>query len=356
MIQKILELSKKLITVESTKDHPEELAYVIDIVKKELAGFTIREFTKNGRPSILVHTGQNDRKQFRIILDAHLDVVAAKPEQFNPVEKDGRLWGRGSNDMKSAAAVELIAFRELARKVAYPIALQLVTDEEIGGFDGAKFQVDEGVRADFTIAGEPTDFGINNEAKGIVWANIKTRGITGHGAYVWNGDNALWKLHKILTRIAKEYPVPDKESWKTTVNLAKIETSNNTYNKIPDEATARIDVRYVPAESKNILDTLKRIVADEGEIEFVENEPSQFTDKNNLYVKKLAQSTKKITGKEAGTIVKHGGSDIRHFNRVGCEGVTFGPIGAGLHSDNEWVDIKSLEEYYFILTDFLRSV
>ncbi|PIV71191.1 hypothetical protein COW57_00905 [Candidatus Roizmanbacteria bacterium CG17_big_fil_post_rev_8_21_14_2_50_39_7] len=52
-------------------------------------------------------------------------------------------------------------------------------------------------------------------------------------------------------------------------------------------------------------------------------------------------------------IVKHGGSDIRHFNGVHEDGVTFGPVGEGLHSDNEWVDIKSLGEYYQILKKFL---
>ena len=80
------------------------------------------------------------------------------------------------------------------------------------------------------------------------------------------------------------------------------------------------------------------------------------TDENNSYVKALQKSTGTITGTPAKIIVKHGGSDIRHYNGVHEDGVTFGPIGAGLHSDDEWVDIKSLEEYYQILKDFLLSL
>jgi len=67
------------------------------------------------------------------------------------------------------------------------------------------------------------------------------------------------------------------------------------------------------------------------------------------------EEAKKLLKKNIKTIVKHGGSDIRHFNQVGCQGVTFGPIGGDLHGDNEWVDIKSLEKYFEILWQFFKN-
>ena len=67
------------------------------------------------------------------------------------------------------------------------------------------------------------------------------------------------------------------------------------------------------------------------------------------------EEAKKVLKKNIKTIVKHGGSDIRHFNQVGCHGVTFGPIGGDLHGDNEWVDIKSLEKYFEILWQFFKN-
>lgn len=355
MINTILDLAKELMGIESTKDNPSGIARVIDNAKGFLARYTVEEFTRENSPSLLVYKGKKPQRQFRIILNAHLDVVSGKREQFAPVQQDGRLYGRGASDMKAAAAVEMIVFKELVDKVSYPLALQLVTDEEIGGFNGTKHQIEQGVRADFTIAGEPTDFGINNEAKGIVWVKIKTTGKAGHGAYVWNGENALWKLHTILSRIQKTYPVPPAITWKTTANLARIETPNMTFNKIPDEATAWIDFRFIPAQRKTILGTIQDLTGKDGTIEILENEPAQFTDKNNLFVKRLAAAAKKVIGKTPPTIQKHGGSDIRHFNGVGSDGVTFGPVGAGLHSDNEWVDIKSLGDYYEILKSFLQK-
>ncbi|MCX7881054.1 MAG: M20/M25/M40 family metallo-hydrolase [Patescibacteria group bacterium] len=130
-------------------------------------------------------------------------------------------------------------------------------------------------------------------------------------------------------------------------------------------ATASFDIRYIPEEfkgknfiqGKKILEKkIKNIVGDLGKIEILLFEPPQFTKENNQFVLSLKKSAKKIIGEDPKIIVKHGGSDIRHYNQVNCDGVTFGPIGANLHADNEWVDIKSLEKYYLILKDFLSKM
>ncbi len=355
MLINILNLSKKLISLPSTKTNPSMLKKVLDEALKEVKEYTIEYFEKNKMPSALVYFGKSRPKRFKVILNGHLDVVEAKEDQYKPYEKNGRLYGRGAIDMKAAAACEILVFKELVKNVNYSLGLQLVTDEEIGGFNGTKYQIEKGVRADFVIAGEPTDFGVNNQAKGIIWVEIETKGTTGHGAYPWNGDNALWKLKKILDKIENQYPTPKKETWKTTINLAKIETNNETFNKIPDYAKAKLDIRYIPGDDKNVLKFLKSITKNQADLKVLLHEPSQFTNQNNPFIKTLKTIGKKNLNKPLKTIVKHGGSDIRHFNQVGCDGVTFGPIGAGLHSDNEYVDIKSLENYYLILKEFLFS-
>jgi succinyl-diaminopimelate desuccinylase len=365
MKNNLFNLIKDLIIIPSTKSNPQYLKQVLNQALEELKDFTVEYFEKEEMPSVLVYPQKKRPERFKVILNAHLDVVEAKPQQFKPYEKNGRLYGRGAQDMKAAAAVEILVFKNLAKKLPYPIGLQLVTDEEIGGFAGTKYQIEKGVLADFVIAGEPTDFGVNNKAKGIIWIKIKTKGKTAHGAYPWQGENALWKAKKILDRVEKFYPLPKKESWQTTFNLSKIETPNQTFNKVPDEAVISFDIRYIPeefrgvsfAKGKKILEKkLRKIIGNLGELEIILFEPPQFTDDKNIYVKKLKEAVKKVTGRQAKTIVKHGGSDIRHFNQVGCHGVTFGPVGAGLHSDEEWVDVKSLSDYYQILEEFLKNI
>ncbi len=355
MDAQILDLLKQLVSVESIDTKKENLQKVIDVAIKQLDGYTIEKFNQNGRPSILAYAGNKRPEKFKIIFNAHLDVVSGRPDQFIPQEKDGKLFGRGTNDMKAGGAVEIMVFKELAKTLPYPIGLQLVTDEEIGGYDGTQLQIKQGVHTEFAIAGEPTDYGINNKAKGLIWMSVKTKGVVAHGAYQWRGESAILKMKKALDAIEKEFPALTKEEWRTTINVATLETSNTTYNKVPDDCKMKLDIRFVPEDWETIKPKIEKMF--EGmELEFLEFEPPQLTDENNAFVKALQKSTGAVTGKMAPIISKHGASDIRHYNGIHEDGVTFGPIGAGLHSDNEWTDIKSLGEYYRILINFLNSL
>ena len=353
MIKKILTLSKRLISIPSTKENPKELDRVLNLVKKELKDVTIEEFEKDGAKSILAYNSKARSKRFKIILNAHLDVVPGKINQFSAIEKNGELFGRGSYDMKAAAAVMILVFKEIFKKIKYPLALQLVTDEEIGGFNGTKFQIEQEVLADFVIAGENTDLTIINRAKGIVQAKITATGKSAHGAYPWLGDNAVLKINSIINSILKKYPVPKKEVWKTTVNISSIKSTNNTVNKVPDNSSVFLDIRYIPEDNNKIVPFLKRLEKPGVKMEILLNEPCAYTEENNPYINKLSCSVKNVLGAKAEILSHHGGSDIRHFNLVGCRGIEFGPIGRGHHTDSEWVEIKSLENYYNILKDFL---
>lgn len=355
MNKNILDLTKKLISIESTDARKDKLQEVIDVCVQELDGYTIEKFNQNGRPSILAYKGEVRPKQFDVIFNAHLDVVSAQPSQFTPFEKDGKLYGRGASDMKAAAAVQLLAFKDVAKDSSSLIGLQLVTDEEIGGYDGTDVQIKSGVRTPFVIAGEPTDFGVGQKSKGVIWMNVKTKGVVAHGAYQWRGTSALLKMKRAIDAIEKEFPVLTKEEWRTTINIAHIGTPNTTFNKVPDECNMKLDIRYIPEDWKTIKQKIEKML--EGcELEFLEFEPPQVTSESNPYFKKLLASIEKVTKDKSNVILKHGSSDVRHFSKVEGEGVEFGPIGAGLHSNEEWVDIKSLDTYYDILTAFLRDL
>ncbi len=354
MKNRIVEFAKNLITVPSTKNNTKELRRVLALAIKKVGNeFSREDFEKDGVPSVLFYNTKSRPKKFKIILNAHLDVVPGKDYQYKPFEKDGKLYGRGAFDMKSAAAAEILVFSDIAKQLPYPAALQIVTDEEVGGFKAAKYQVDQGIRAEFVIAGEGTNFGINNKAKGIIWANIKTKGKAAHGAYLWQGKNAIGKMNSALTSLYKQFPEPTKEEWKTTVNVARIETSNQTTNKVPEDCTAQLDIRYIPEDGSSIVDRLKKALPEDAVFEIITKESAHFSDEKNPHIALLKKIVKRVSGKNTGTIAKHGGSDVRHFTRVGNDGITFGPVGYGLHTDDEWVDIKSLEDYYTILRDFL---
>ncbi len=352
----ILELSKKLMTIPSVKGNSAAMNRVLKITEKELVKFKFREFVQNGSKSLIFYNQKTFPKKFKFILNAHLDVVSAKPEQYTPKIKDGKLYGRGALDMKAPAAAEILAFKEMAGKVTYPIGLQIVTDEEVGGHNGTGYQIEKGVRAGFVIAGEYTNLKINNRAKGPLWIKVTAEGKTSHGAYVWNGDNAIQKMILFIQEMNQLYPIPKKESWVTTQNLGKIETTNETLNKVPDNCSAYFDIRRIPEEKGKVLKNVKKILPKDFELTVLEDEPVQYAGENDPFIIKLKESIQNITKKKADFVNFHGASDARFYNTVGTPAICFGPIGEGLHTDNEWIDIESLNTYYRILTDYILSL
>lgn len=356
MEDKIVSLVKKFIEVPSTKDNPQALEKILGVAQKNIQAPFIQKFVHNGIPSIFAANRQSFGEKFRLVLNAHIDVVPGRSEQFQPLIKDGKLFGRGAADMKSAAAVMLLVFNSLVEKVSFPLGLQVTTDEEVGGHNGTLFQLQKGLTTDFVISGELTNFAINLKAKGIIQVKITAKGKTAHSAYPWKGESAMWKLINMLRNLAEEFPVPTEEAWQTTINAAKITTPNMTINKLPDDATVELDIRFTPEELAKVRGTLDDIRKQGFEVIVLQDEPAQFADKDNPSVQLLEKSIEKITQQKTAFIVKHGASDVRHFNVFSCPGVVFGPQGEGLHSDNEWVDIQSLSEYYAILENFILSV
>src|SRR6202030_4839450 len=183
------------------------LDYVLDFVGP---GFTVERFESGGKPSALVYP-DTERREFHVILTAHLDVVPAPPDQFRPRREGDRLFARGAQDMKVTGLLAAQVFRELAPSLPYPVALQLVTDEEVGGRDGTMHQLGRGVRGRFVIVGETSGLRIVNESKGMLVVRLLAVGRNAHSAYPWLGDNALVKVQSSVARLLARYPVPAGE-------------------------------------------------------------------------------------------------------------------------------------------------
>ncbi len=356
MLDKIVALTKEFVSIKSNSENTAELDKILEIALSNLKGYTIERFENKSVKSALIYNAKKRPSRFRIILNGHLDVVPGKEYQYLPKIRGNRLYGVGSMDMKASVACLIMVFKEVANKVDYPLALQLVTDEEIGGFNGTKHQIEEGVRADFVIAGESTDLQIVNRAKGILQVKISAKGKTAHGAYPWRGKNAIWKMNQLLNSLSKQYPIPSGQEWVTTVNLSRIQTSNMTFNKIPDDCEIWLDIRYVPEEADTIVSSIKALLPKGFKLEIIEKEPALNVDENNQYIQKLKMTGEKVINKKIKLYGAQGSSDIRHFIQVDCSGVEFGAIGEGIGSDHEWIDIDSLEKYRLILRDFLLSL
>lgn len=356
MFNSVVPLAKKFISIESIQSRPKALDEILEIALSSLSNYTIEKFEKNGVKSALVYTSSKRPAKFKILLNGHLDTIPGKNYQYLPKIKGGRLYGVGSLDMKASVACLISVFKEVAYKVDYPLGLQLVTDEEVGGFNGTKYQIDKGVRSDFVIAGESTNFNIVNKAKGILWAKIFSKGKTAHGAYPWRGENSIWKMNEFLNLLGKRYPVPTKETWETTINLSRIETTNQAFNKIPDDCDVWLDIRYVPEDSETIDKDIRKLLPQGFKLEIITKEPSLNTREEDHFLNALKKVDEKILKRKILLYSAQGSSDARHFTRVNCTSVEFGPIGGGIGSDDEWVDLESLDTYQKILKYFLTSI
>jgi len=201
--QDILNLSTRFISIPSTKESPEKVNDVLNIALDNLPGFEYKKFTDQNIPSLLIYNHWPENGRFKVIMNAHLDVVPGKPEQFTAKIEGDKLIGRGAIDMKAAGAAELLAFKELAKKVPYPLALQLVTDEETNGKHGTKYQISQGILSDFYLCGEFSNLDLGCDTKGVLWLKLITHGKRAHGAFLWDGINAVTKLADEIKAIKK---------------------------------------------------------------------------------------------------------------------------------------------------------
>ncbi|MET0426238.1 MAG: M20/M25/M40 family metallo-hydrolase [Actinoplanes sp.] len=352
----------ELIAIRSTADRPDELRRAVEFVVEEVGdGFVVRRFESGGKPSALLHLAGIDGP-FRVVLNAHVDVVPGEDRQFTAVREGDRLYGRGTQDMKTAALVLAGVFRDVAASLPYPVGLQIVADEEIGGMDGTAHQIAEGVRAGFVLIGEQSGLRVVHESKGLAHVRVTATGRAGHAAYPWLGRNALVSLIAAVDRVLRRYPVPATEEWTTTVNLARIETPDRAINQVPASATAWLDIRFPPEDDSFAGRRPAEIAAHLGDLAghgihvHVDalGAPHR-ADPAGAEVLAL-QAAAREAGFTGELLRKHGAADGRHYSAYGMPAVIFGPGGDGQHGPEEYVDLTTLAPYRDAVTAFLRSV
>ncbi|MCM4079721.1 M20 family metallopeptidase [Paractinoplanes hotanensis] len=355
----LIDRACELIAIPSTADRPHELHRALELALAFVGpGFRVRRFESNGKPSALVHAG--DATAFRIILNAHLDVVPADGDQFVPRIEGDRLYGRGAHDMKLAALVMADVFRELAHDLPYDIALQLVADEEVGGADGTAHQIAAGVRGGFVVIGEQSRLQIVTESRGLAHVRLTATGRAAHAAYPWLGQNALVRVADGVSRLLARYPVPEAEVWRTTVNVARFDTSNRAVNQVPDEAGAWLDIRFPPEDADFAGRTSEQIAEHLGGITGLTAAVEALGSPHHADPGSLEVGLLRAAAREAGfagnLLAKHGAADGRHYTAVGVDAVIFGPGGDGQHSALEWADLTTVTPYGNALRSFLRSI
>jgi succinyl-diaminopimelate desuccinylase len=315
---------------------------------------TGREF--DGLPVVLADVGPPDGPS--VIFHGHLDVVPAHPEQFTPRIEGDRLIGRGAYDMKGALAAILCAMHDVAANPHVRVRLVCVPDEESEDVENRSTDalVQEGLRADFALTGEPTDLHIGVQAKGVLAVRVEVHGTAAHGSTPWLGDNAILKAHDVFRRI-ETLPFSRQSSDlfdRPSINIARV-IGGDAFNKVPDRCTMDVDIRYLPNQDPDEILAQIRAIGDVRIVKTFHRVPA-IVSRTNPYVRALRDAVSRSLSGEALSIGRDGASDVISFLEAGVPAVEFGPVGGGHHGPEEWVSIGSLQRYRRALGDFVADL
>jgi len=367
---KVEELAKELMRFETTSPVTDEriFEFLKGVLEKE--GVSPKIVNYNDVTNLIADTGNPEGS--RICLNGHLDVVEAEgewsvTEPFEPVIKDGKLYGRGAADMKAALAAQIKAFIDLHNDDDFEghATLMAVGDEEIGGFNGSKAILEDyyekGTNFDYAIVGEATDLNIQVGTRGVLWADIELKGDNIHATRAHLADEntieelpqAIEALNSLEMRYENEGSLPDP-----TIEVTNVYTGD-TYNSLPGTINIGVDIRYVPSQStksikKDIETALENLNVDT-EVKINTDHGGAFELQDEQFRNVTSEVLKEIRGEKPKEITEGGASDGRFFSEHGTPFIELGVNQEKVHGEDEYCLVENLEKlrraYYQISKD-----
>jgi succinyl-diaminopimelate desuccinylase len=270
----LISLTRKLLSFNNINPpgNEEEIArFVGDLLSQNGFNVKLPEFEK-GRLHLIAEKGLSTRRP-PVILSGHFDTVPLgntkwSVDPFAGEISDGKIWGRGSSDMKGGVAAMILASLE-AFKDTPPeggIRVLFTAAEELGciGIQQLMKYIDDPGKASAIIVGEPTANLPVTGHKGAVYLNVVTSGKTAHSSMPHLGDNAIYKAASAILK-ARDFKFETEEDpllGYPTINVGKMSGGLNI-NSVPDHAEFTIDIRTTSKTDHS--NTVKRLAKELGE-------------------------------------------------------------------------------------------
>lgn len=251
-----VELTRELIQYDTRNPPGDEHAcagHLAAILEEH--GFVVerREFAKNRTSLVAYLPGRGAGRP--LCFTGHIDTVplgaaAWSVDPFSADEVKGKLFGRGSSDMKSGVAAFVVAaIAERAALAAGPGLVLVITAGEETGCEGARYLAENQLldTAGAIVVAEPSSNYPFLGHKGVLWLRSTTTGVTAHGSMPERGVNAAYKAARMLTKLEHfDFKVnPHPVLGKPTLNVGTVASGMNI-NSVPDHAELTIDVRTIP--------------------------------------------------------------------------------------------------------------
>jgi acetylornithine deacetylase/succinyl-diaminopimelate desuccinylase family protein len=316
-----------------------------------------------------------------VMLDAHQDTVPVEGmviPPFEPSERNGRIYGRGSCDVKGGMASMLTAFARIVREQPNDcgdVIMSCTCDEE-HGMNGilnlaSGWLPEPGGdwltrRPDMVIIAEPTSLDIVVAHRGVTRWALHTSGRASHSSRPSEGVNAIYHMAEILQHLKDyanllEQTEPHHPLCGTpTLSVGRI-GGGISVNVVPDSCWIEIDRRVLPGEDQTtVIDQVTNYLQDRGSCEFDMGDPwcvvgPLSNDFNTLLADRLMSNVESVVGPRNKVGVPYG-TNAAATDALGVPTVVFGPGSIDqAHTKDEWIEAKQLEQAAEILFRFLAG-
>jgi len=335
----------------------------LEFIAKFLPDFEAKFIEKNGTKNLILSKiyGEGEHLAFA----GHVDVVPPgdgwDSEPFAPLEKDGYIYARGAQDMKSGVAAFVCAAKEA--KFDGKLSLILTSDEEGDGTYGTPLALEylREIRdlPKFCVVAEPTcdkKFGdsIKVGRRGSINGKIVIKGVQGHVAYPEKCVNPVNLIAPLLSKIADhDMDVGSEFFSPSKIVVTDIRGGMQVCNVTPSELSIMFNVRNsnlnVESYLRSVLDGLSY------ELSIKQSSKRFLTNKDSKIVRNLMASATKITGVTPLLNTKGGTSDARHFAEFGVDAIEFGVINDRIHAKNERVSVDEINKLYEVFKELIES-
>ncbi|MFQ5400505.1 MAG: ArgE/DapE family deacylase [Anaerolineae bacterium] len=299
-----------------------------------------------------------------LLLNAHLDTVGVEgmEEPFSAAIRDGRLYGRGSYDMKGSLAAMITAAKALTEAgvaLAGDLLVTAVADEEYRSIGTADLV--QRVHADAAIVTEPTDLKLCRAHRGFIWYEVETLGRAAHGSRYNEGIDANMRMGRFLAQLdlleqALRQRPPHPLAGPPSLHAARL-NGGTEISIYAARCLLQIERRTVPgeteaqatAELQAIIDELAADPTFKASVRPIfQREPFEVAADTSI-VAAVEEAAARHLGRRPAHIGQTFWTDAALLADAGIETVLLGPAGHGLHSAEEWVDLRSVADLSHIL-------
>lgn len=346
ILNEIVNNSKTLMGFKTIKDNYSEFDKALSFVENELSNYYVKEYVIDNYKNLVI--SNTKEKDLDVMFCCHIDVVPA--DKYEGIVEDGKLYGRGSFDMKGQLSVVISLLKN--NKSKKKIGFMITSDEEIGGMCCKEILKDYNAKLAVVPDGGK-NFELVVEEKGLLQLELTTYGVTAHASEPYKGDNPLLKLIYLYENLLDIYRMPKDESeFVTSINLSKL-NGGDANNMVPSKATMVLDIRYTGANPPDeIIDNIKSL-SDDIEIKVLGKDPMFKVDENLEVIKKFIKDAEKVLGRELVIQKCVATSDAIYFSEKNIPTILMNPIGNFWHGPGEYVEVDSLYSLYEIFKNLI---